>query len=67
MKKLLVIVIIVVIIALFAAYKCSRSRGGENVEPSPETSQTEPAPVAEEPAEEAGVEEPIPADATVIE
>lgn len=27
----------------------------------------EPAPVAEEPAEETGVEEPIPADATIIE
>ena len=64
MKKLLVIVIIVVIIALFAAYKCSRSRGGENVEPSPETSQTEPAPVAEEApkAEEPAKEEPAPAE-----
>ena len=63
MKKVLVIVIIVVIIALFAAYKCSRSRGGENVEPSPETSQTEPAPVAEEApkAEEPAKEEPAPA------
>ena len=64
MKKVLVIVIIVVIIALFAAYKCSRSRGGENVEPSPETSQTEPAPVAEEApkAEEPAKEEPAPAE-----
>ena len=47
MKKLLVVVIIVVIVALLAAYKCSRSRGVENVETSPEASQTETAPVAE--------------------
>jgi|GEM_PF-2059124 Predicted membrane protein len=45
MKKVLVIVTVIVIIALFAAYKCSRSRGAENVETLPETSQ--PAPVAE--------------------
>lgn len=72
MKKVLVVVIIVVIIALLAAYKCSRSRDTENVETSPETSQTEPAPAAEEapaqneaPAEEVkeepAQEEPEPA------
>ena len=68
MKKVLVIVTVVVIIALFASYKCSRSRA-ENVETSPETSQTEPAPVAEPaPAEEVkeepapAVEEPAPAE-----
>lgn len=64
MKKVLVVVTIAVIIALFAAYKCSRSRGGENVETSPETSQTEPAPAAEEApeAEEPAKEEPAPAE-----
>lgn len=62
MKKLLVAVIIVVIVALFAAYKCSRSRGGENVETQPEASQTETAPVAEPvPAPEPKAEEPAPA------
>lgn len=48
MKKVLVIVTVIVIIALFASYKCSRSRGVENVETAPETSQTETAPAAEE-------------------
>ena len=47
MKKLLVVVIIVVIVALLAAYKCSRSRGAEDVETQAETSQTAPAPAAE--------------------
>ncbi|MBP5201430.1 AgmX/PglI C-terminal domain-containing protein [bacterium] len=47
MKKVLVIVTVIVIIALFAAYKCSRSRGAEDVEISPETSQ--PAPVETSP------------------
>ena len=67
MKKVLVIVTVVVIIALFASYKCSRSRGAENVETLPETSQTEPAPVAEpapaaeEPAPSQN-EEPAPAE-----
>ncbi|MBP5590332.1 AgmX/PglI C-terminal domain-containing protein [bacterium] len=54
MKKLLVVVIIAVIVALLLAYKCSRSRGANNVETLPETSQpapaAEPAPKAEEPA-----------------
>ncbi|MBR4489411.1 AgmX/PglI C-terminal domain-containing protein [bacterium] len=66
MKKLLVVVIIVVIVALLAAYKCSRSRGSENVETSPETSQPAPAPVAEPaPAVEEvpKAEEPAPAEA----
>lgn len=72
MKKLLVVVIIVVIVALLAAYKCSRSRGVEDLETSPETSQTEPepAPVAEPAqaaeeapkAEEPAKEEPAPAE-----
>jgi len=52
MKKVLVVVTIAVIIALFAAYKCSRDRGAENVETLPETSQpapaAEPAPAVEE-------------------
>ncbi|MBO4698534.1 AgmX/PglI C-terminal domain-containing protein [bacterium] len=67
MKKVLVIVTVIVIIALFASYKCSRSRGVENVETSPETSQTETAPAVEEapaqneePSEEVK-EEPAPA------
>lgn len=61
MKKLLVVVIIVVIVALLAAYKCSRSRGAEDVETLPETSQTEPAPApAAEPA-------PAPASAPAAE
>ena len=47
MKKVLVIVTVIVIIALFAAYKCSRSRGAEDVEISPEMSQ--PAPVETSP------------------
>lgn len=78
MKKVLVVVIIVVIIALLAAYKCSRSRDTENVETSPEMSQTEPAPAAEEapaqneaPAgevkEEPAQEEPEPAIAPAKE
>lgn len=66
MKKVLVIVTVIVIIALFASYKCSRSRGVENVETSPETSQTETAPVAEpEPApaaEEAPAQNEEPAE-----
>lgn len=48
MKKVLVIVTVIVIIALFASYKCSRSRGVEDVETAPETSQAETAPAAEE-------------------
>ncbi len=63
MKKVLVIVTVIVIIALFAAYKCSRSRGAENVETLPETSQpapaAEPAPKAEEPAPAAEEQKPV--------
>ena len=68
MKKVLVIVTVIVIIALFASYKCSRSRGAENVETTPATvAEPEPAPAVEEapaqneePSEEVK-EEPAPA------
>ena len=57
MKKLLVAVIIVVAIALFASYKCSRSRAVEYVENHPETSQAEPVPTEEAKEEAAPAEE----------
>ena len=70
MKKLLVVVIIVVIVALLAAYKCSRSRGGEEIQPAEtEAPAAETAPAAEEtpkaeeaaPAEEETAPAPAPA------
>ena len=57
MKKLLVVVIIVVIVALLAAYKCSRSRGGEEIQPA----ETE-APAAEQAPAEEVKEEAAPAE-----
>ena len=57
MKKVLVVVTIAVIIALFAAYKCSRSRG-EDVEVSPETSQTAPVETSPETSQTEQNEEP---------
>ena len=65
MKKLLVVVIIVVIVALLAAYKCSRSRGAEDVETLPETSQ--PAPAAEPAPAPAAEPAPAPAPAPAAE
>ena len=63
MKKVLVIVTVIVIIALFASYKCSRSRGAEDAETTPATvAEPEPAPAPAPAAEEAPAQNEEPAE-----